>query len=90
MSTPTNKLRTALAAKAQSAIKKSKHNQQKKPYSEVSYGMDVNTAYDLMTGFAPSSNTKQMTKWSLAGPQVADLFPESKFHISHICPSLDI
>ena len=54
-----------------------KHNQKKKPYSEVSYCMDVDTVQDLMTGFAPTSDTKQMTKWHLNGPEVFDLLPES-------------
>lgn len=72
-----SQLRRTLASKSVSAIKKSKHNQMKKPYSEVSYGMDVDTVSYLMTGFAPTSDTKQMTKWLLHGTEVCDLLPDS-------------
>ena len=84
-----SQLRRTLAAKSVSAIRKAKHNQKKKPYSEICHGMDQDTVNSLMVGFEPISATKQMTKWSLHGDDIYDLFPDSKLprHVPSICAS---
>ena len=43
-----SQLRRTLAAKSVSAIRKAKHNQKKKPYSEICHGMDQDTVNSLM------------------------------------------
>ena len=45
-----SQLRRTLAAKSVSAIRKAKHNQKKKPYSEICHGMDQDTVNSLMVG----------------------------------------
>ena len=76
MSASLSALRKTLAKKAISAIKKSKHNRQKKPYSEVHHGLTEDAAKELMASFRATSDTKKMTKWVL-GPEDLDyLLPD--------------
>lgn len=70
------KLRKALITKSKSAIKKSKHNHAKKPYSEACHAADLATAAELMSAFVPMSSTKIMDKWLLGPEDVSVLLPD--------------
>lgn len=59
--------------KAFKAVKKTGHNEKKKPYTEVSEGMpSKGAAFALLRGLPVKSDTARMTKWLLEGEAVSD------------------
>ena len=61
-----------LRDKVVKAVKKTAHNDRRKPYSEVSAGCaSKSIAVALMGGRHPTSDTARMTRWVLAGDAVA-------------------
>ena len=61
-----------LRDKVVKAVKKTAHNDRRKPYSEVSDGCaSKSIAVALMGGRHPTSDTARMTRWVLAGDAVA-------------------
>jgi hypothetical protein len=57
-----------IASAATRAIKKSAHNRQKKPWTEVSDSLpSVEASLELLAGFQSASDTKTMVKWELYG-----------------------
>jgi len=59
--------------KAFKAVKKTGHNEKKKPYTEVSEGMHSKAAaLALLRGLPVKSDTARMTKWLLEGEAVSD------------------
>ena len=67
----TKALLQRLKTKAVSAIKKTKHNDKRKPYTEVCEGVPTKAAaLALLAGFAPRSDTARMTRWVLEAADV--------------------
>ena len=65
-------MRKRLRDKVVKAVKKTAHNDRKKPYSEVSDGCpNKAVAVALMGGLHPKSDTARMTRWVLAGNDVS-------------------
>ena len=65
-------MKKRLADKSVKAIKKTKHNDKRKPYTEVTEGMPSKaTALALLDGLAPKSDTARMTRWLLEGDTAA-------------------
>ena len=61
-------LKKRLADKAVKAIRKTKHNDKRKPYTEVSEGMPSKTvALKLLEGLPMKSDTARLTRWLLDG-----------------------
>jgi hypothetical protein len=59
-------MKKRLADKSVKAIKKTKHNDKRKPYTEVTEGMpNKATALALLEGLSPKSDTAKMTRWML-------------------------
>eukprot|EP00039_Didymoeca_costata_P029477 m.24809 g.24809 ORF g.24809 m.24809 type:complete len:280 (-) comp7647_c0_seq1:108-947(-) len=72
--------RKRIAGKVNKAVKKTKHNDKKKPYSEVSEGIQSpKMALALMKGREPSSDSKKMTKWTFSGEsEIAEVLGTQK------------
>jgi hypothetical protein len=52
-------------------VKKTAHNEKKKPWTEVSDSVpSAQAALQLLEGYAPASNTARLIKWELKGTQV--------------------
>ena len=65
-------MRKRLRDKVVKAVKKTAHNDRKKPYSEVSDGCPSKAvAVALMNGLHPKSDTARMTRWVLTGNDVS-------------------
>ena len=65
-------MKKRLADKSAKAIKKTKHNDKRKPYTEVNEGMpNKATALALLEGLAPKSDTLRMTRWLIEGDAAA-------------------
>ena len=65
-------MRKRLRDKVVKAVKKTAHNDRKKPYSEVSDGCASKAvAVALMNGLHPTSDTARMTRWILTGNDVS-------------------
>ena len=65
-------MRKRLRDKIVKAVKKTAHNDRKKPYSEISDGCASKAvAVALMNGLHPKSDTARMTRWVLAGNDVS-------------------
>ena len=65
-------MRKRLRDKVVKAVKKTAHNDRKKPYSEVSDGCPSKAvAVALMNGLHPKSDTARMTRWVLSGNDVS-------------------
>ena len=65
-------MRKRLRDKVVKAVKKTAHNDRKKPYSEVSDGCPSKAvAVALMNNLHPRSDTARMTRWVLAGNDVS-------------------
>ena len=65
-------MRKRLRDKVVKAVKKTAHNDRRKPYSEISDGCpNKAVAVALMGGLHPKSDTARMTRWVLAGNDVS-------------------
>ena len=65
-------MRKRLRDKIVKAVKKTAHNDRKKPYSEISDGCpNKAVAVALMNGLHPRSDTARMTRWVLTGNDVS-------------------
>ena len=65
-------MRKRLRDKVVKAVKKTAHNDRKKPYSEISDGCpNKAVAVALMNGLHPKSDTARMTRWVLTGNDVS-------------------
>ena len=65
-------MRKRLRDKIVKAVKKTAHNDRKKPYSEISDGCASRAvAVALMGGLHPKSDTARMTRWVLSGNDVS-------------------
>ena len=65
-------MRKRLRDKVVKAVKKTSHNDRKKPYSEISDGCASRAvAVALMGGLHPKSDTARMTRWALTGNDVS-------------------
>jgi hypothetical protein len=65
-------MRKRLRDKVVKAVKKTAHNDRKKPYSEISDGCASRAvAVALMNGLHPKSDTARMTRWILTGNDVS-------------------
>ena len=65
-------MRKRLRDKVVKAVKKTAHNDRKKPYSEISDGCASRAvAVALMNGLHPKSDTARMTRWTLTGNDVS-------------------
>ena len=65
-------MRKRLRDKIVKAVKKTAHNDRRKPYSEISDGCpSKSVAVALMNGLHPKSDTARMTRWVLAGNDVS-------------------
>ena len=65
-------MRKRLRDKVVKAVKKTAHNDRKKPYSEISDGCASRAvAVALMNGLHPKSDTARMTRWVLTGNDVS-------------------
>ena len=65
-------MRKRLRDKIVKAVKKTAHNDRRKPYSEVSDGCPSKAvAVTLMNGLHPKSDTARMTRWVLSGNDVS-------------------
>ena len=65
-------MRKRLRDKVVKAVKKTAHNDRKKPYSEISDGCASRAvAVALMGGLHPTSDTARMTRWVLTGNDVS-------------------
>ena len=65
-------MRKRLRDKVVKAVKKTAHNDRKKPYSEISDGCASKAvAVALMNGLHPKSDTARMTRWVLTGNDVS-------------------
>ena len=65
-------MRKRLRDKIVKAVKKTAHNDRKKPYSEISDGCASKAvAVALMNGLHPKSDTARMTRWVLTGNDVS-------------------
>jgi len=65
-------MRKRLRDKIVKAVKKTAHNDRKKPYSEISDGCASRAvAVALMGGLHPKSDTARMTRWVLTGNDVS-------------------
>ena len=65
-------MRKRLRDKVVKAVKKTAHNDRKKPYSEISDGCaSRDVAVALMNGLHPKSDTARMTRWTLTGNDVS-------------------
>jgi hypothetical protein len=59
-------IKKRLCAKSIKAIKKTKHNDNRKPYTEVTEGLpSKESAMQLLKGFPMKSDTARMTRWVL-------------------------
>ena len=65
-------MRKRLRDKIVKAVKKTAHNDRRKPYSEISDGCaSRDVAVALMGGLHPKSDTARMTRWVLTGNDVS-------------------
>ena len=65
-------MRKRLRDKVVKAVKKTAHNDRRKPYSEISDGCASRAvAVALMGGLHPKSDTARMTRWVLSGNDVS-------------------
>ena len=65
-------MRKRLRDKIVKAVKKTAHNDRRKPYSEISDGCPSKAvAVALMGGLHPKSDTARMTRWVLTGNDVS-------------------
>ena len=65
-------MRKRLRDKIVKAVKKTAHNDRRKPYSEISDGCPSKAvAVALMGGLHPKSDTARMTRWVLSGNDVS-------------------
>ena len=65
-------MRKRLRDKIVKAVKKTAHNDRRKPYSEISDGCpNKAVAVALMDGLHPKSDTARMTRWVLSGNDVS-------------------
>ena len=65
-------MRKRLRDKVVKAVKKTAHNDRRKPYSEISDGCpNKAVAVALMNNLHPKSDTARMTRWVLAGNDVS-------------------
>ena len=65
-------MRKRLRDKIVKAVKKTAHNDRRKPYSEISDGCaSRDVAIALMGGLHPRSDTARMTRWVLTGNDVS-------------------